>query len=411
MEDRKFSPLLSSPVDSDVLISTVHNGTSIIVDTRTRENYDLTVVIPLYNVSQYVCETLNSVVSGAPDNLELVIVDDGSTDSSVGVVQAWVQQAGIDVIILTKSNAGLGAARNTGVSYARGYFIAFVDSDDWFDGAVYRRMIEVGKNYNADMVLCRSICFDTVTFALSDFPDSPVWERIMDGQLLVRTNVHREPRLMRLEPTACVRLFRHDFIRSIELNFPEGLLFEDLPVHVRAIGRAGTILLLVETGLYYRVGRPGQITTSCDNRRFEMLEIAGRAHQEAMEANLSVEAGAGLAGMVARMLYWCGTKLPVADRKTYFNNAIDAFSVYPASWWQYYHSQYGLDDRERLVIEGLMARDSAFLTMMSTGGRKLFCVLRLACNRQAVTMRRLLRERLKSHCRCVARHITLGIMR
>lgn len=368
-------------------------------DTRYQSCYCLTVIIPVYNTSNFLEETLGSIAAGAPDDTEYIIINDGSTDNSVEVARRYVQQASLSALIITTLNAGLGAARNTGLRYATGEYISFVDSDDWFDGGTYRRMYEAASHYKADMVFSRSTCFHADNFLSFEFPDAPIWDKILGEKSFIRTNVHREPRLLRLEPNACVKMIRMDFAQRINFCFPEGLLFEDLPAHVRTIVNADQVLLMADTGLYYRVGRPGQITSSRNERRSEILTIIDKALAEALAANISVEAGAGLAGMAARMLYWCGQMLPVPRRQEFFEKAISAFASFPATWWQHYHRIEALDDRERLIIEGLVTRNSHFLVMMSQGARHLPTVLQLASSPHGTTMRRLLHYNVRDRLR------------
>ena len=111
----------------------------------------LSVVMPVYNVEAYLDEAVESVLSQSYQNLELILVDDGSTDSSGALCE---QIAGRDkrVRVIHQTNAGLGAARNTGIAAARGKYLAFIDSDDYILPDAYAAMIEMQRRSGSDVV-------------------------------------------------------------------------------------------------------------------------------------------------------------------------------------------------------------------------------------------------------------------
>jgi hypothetical protein len=172
-----------------------------------------------------------------------------------------------------------------------------------------------------------------------------------------------------LEPNANTRVIRRDFILRHGLAFEPGLLFEDLPPHIRTLATANRIGMVGETGYLYRVNRAGKLTDERCRRRFDMLRSAQLAINEALEAKISVDAGANLAGLVARMLYWNGRYIAIDDRPGYFWQASVIFGSMPPSWAERYTHYFTSDRREQLVMAALSARAVEFL-MSITSNKK-----------------------------------------
>ena len=92
----------------------------------------ISIIVPIYNVEQYLNQCLQSVCSQSYDNLEIILVDDGSSDRSPELCDEWAEKDS-RIHVIHKQNGGLSDARNTGISCAKGEYIAFVDSDDWIE--------------------------------------------------------------------------------------------------------------------------------------------------------------------------------------------------------------------------------------------------------------------------------------
>ena len=116
------------------------------------ENPILSVIIPVYNVKPYLCKCLNSVCGQCLDDIEIICVDDGSTDGSTELLEKF---AAIDkrIVLVKGDHAGAGAARNRGLDVAKGKYLGFVDSDDWVDRFIWWRTVHKAERLNLQMVL------------------------------------------------------------------------------------------------------------------------------------------------------------------------------------------------------------------------------------------------------------------
>lgn len=112
----------------------------------------VSVIIPIYNVEKYLKQCLDSVLLQSYNNLEIILVDDGSPDACPSICDEY-QKIDSRITVIHKSNAGLGLARNSGLEIAKGEYIVFIDSDDWIERDYVDKLVETAKKNNSDMVL------------------------------------------------------------------------------------------------------------------------------------------------------------------------------------------------------------------------------------------------------------------
>lgn len=124
-----------------------------------RQDTVLSIIVPVYNVEKYLKTCINSLLEQKLDAYEIILVDDGSTDSSGGICDEYAKKHE-KIQVIHKKNDGLSSARNTGIENAVGKYIGFVDSDDYIMPEMYKNLIEVAKMCNAQMVMSRYFCFE-----------------------------------------------------------------------------------------------------------------------------------------------------------------------------------------------------------------------------------------------------------
>ena len=114
----------------------------------------VSVIIPVYNVENYIEKCLESVINQTIDEIEIIVVNDGSTDLSKERINKYLNKYKDKIKYLEKENGGLSSARNYGMKFATGEYIAFLDGDDYIELDAYQKMYEKAKEENADMVEC-----------------------------------------------------------------------------------------------------------------------------------------------------------------------------------------------------------------------------------------------------------------
>ena len=227
-------------------------------------DYLVSVIIPVYNVEQYLDRCILSVVNQSYKNLEILLIDDGSKDSCPQMCDKWAQKDE-RIKVIHKENGGLSDARNVGVDVAQGEYIAFVDSDDMVALRFVELLLETAYQQNADIVecsvrkFCENDCFTEVekTERLMKIftPEKAMEELINDGQ--IRQHVWN-------------KLYRKETIGDI--RFPNGKLNEDEFWTYKIIGASKRICRIGEV-LYGYYQRSGSIMgTKYGIRRLDALE-------------------------------------------------------------------------------------------------------------------------------------------
>lgn len=225
---------------------------------------DLSVVVAVYNVEPWLQECLESVAGCAPAGSEVILVDDGSTDGSGELCDAAAAgRPGWRVV--HQANAGLGAARNVGLDLAGGMYVGFVDSDDILLPA-YAALVAAATKEGTDIATGAVLRTD----GRRDWP-SGLHEQALRGLPTV-TTLQQDPSLL-YDTTAWNKVYRRSFLHTHGLRFPEGVLYEDLPVTVPALHLAGPVAV-VQDPVYRWRARQGEL--SITQRRHELDNLTDR---------------------------------------------------------------------------------------------------------------------------------------
>ena len=113
----------------------------------------ISVVMPVYNVEKYIADCLFSLINQTLEEIEFILVDDGSLDNSLEIINLFAKYDS-RIKIIKQENAGPSKARNTGLKEAKGQYISFIDSDDWVDEDFLEKLYNSAKNNNADISIC-----------------------------------------------------------------------------------------------------------------------------------------------------------------------------------------------------------------------------------------------------------------
>lgn len=227
--------------------------------------YDVSVVLAAYNVEKYIEKSIKSVLQQKGCKVQLVVVNDGSTDNTPQIIQK-ISRGLEDVVIVNQENKGLGAARNSGLRLADGEYVTFLDGDDYVDTFMYGRLYKEAKRFDADIVGCLHVCFldgsDEISHVYPKFPFSS------ESVFFDRESKDKYRGLLNF--SACNKIFRS----NLPIQFPEGLLHEDVPLMFELFLSGTSVLMLGESLHWYRQSRGGQITQKKDISRFDIFKIS-----------------------------------------------------------------------------------------------------------------------------------------
>lgn len=221
------------------------------------DKYFISIIVPVYKVENYLSKCINSLIQQTYDNIEIILVDDGSPDKC-GIICDEYAQLDKRIVVIHKKNGGLSSARNAGLDIARGDFIMFVDSDDW-----------VELNFCEDALnLAISNNVECVAFGYFEYREGKLFDyktqnpRIMPAEEAIRHLIKIDEVIYNL---AWNKIYSRRLFEKI--RFPEGRLFEDQGVTYKVIDLAQE-LYVSNHQLYHYYRRDDSITGSKNIPRF-----------------------------------------------------------------------------------------------------------------------------------------------
>ncbi|WP_167131335.1 bifunctional glycosyltransferase/CDP-glycerol:glycerophosphate glycerophosphotransferase [Paramicrobacterium chengjingii] len=238
----------------------------------------LSIVVPAYGVERFIGECLRSLSVQNYRDVEIIVVDDGSPDSSYEIAHRWTLRDP-RIRIVRQPNAGLSAARNTGVRNARGEFITFLDSDDFVDRHTYEDAMEILKETGSDFAVLpyrREL--------KGSFPQAAPWIRSAHSVERKAETVEEFPEIM-VNAVAWSKVYRRAFWDDCGFEYPVGLLYEDQALSMAAFARAKSFDVLSRVSINWRMrddqsSISQQITTA---RNIHHHHIAVRDSLDALE--------------------------------------------------------------------------------------------------------------------------------
>ena len=202
----------------------------------------ISVIVPVYNVAKYLPQCLESIICQSYQDLEIIVVDDGSTDESGKICDEYaLKDKRIRVYHL--ENQGLSAARNYGIAKAAGEYIAFLDSDDWIEPDMYKILFDLAEQTGADIVTCR---FYQEYQNKTEESFGPEKQFVVEGSDILHTYIFQRG----ICRDSWNNLFRTDLFRSI--RFPEGRSYEDYAIKPQLLQKAKKMVYTPACLLHYR---------------------------------------------------------------------------------------------------------------------------------------------------------------
>lgn len=212
----------------------------------------ISVIVPVYNVEKYLKQCLDSIVNQTFDDLEIILVNDGSTDSSPQIMKEYAKKDS-RIVIIEKLNGGYGSACNAGLNKATGEYVAIVEPDDFIEPNMYQELYEYTRDGMVDIVKsCFYIFYDIEKFQ-KDVKEywSGRFELPKEGEIF---NIYQHPEFLSFHPSIWSALYRRDFINENNIRFIEapGSAWTDNPFRVVTCLRAKTIVFTNEAYYHWR---------------------------------------------------------------------------------------------------------------------------------------------------------------
>lgn len=222
----------------------------------------VSVIIPLYNVEKYLSQCIDSIINQTYKDIEVILVDDGSTDKSPQICDQYTH---VDdrIKVIHKDNGGQSSARNRGLEIATGDYISFVDSDDWLHPLMYEKLVQAAGTLGADVVSCYPV------FVI----DGKVIERKQTGNcstIETKQDIFDKLNSPDLRFEVWNKIYKKKLLDNI--RFEEGRIYEELLFDRFVFLNVNMVAVVDFNGYYYRINRPGSTNSFFKDSRFYYFE-------------------------------------------------------------------------------------------------------------------------------------------
>jgi glycosyltransferase involved in cell wall biosynthesis len=228
------------------------------------DQMDLSIIVPVFNIEPYIMQCLASLQDMGPLSAEIICVNDGSTDRSLQLVQQ-AADCNPNIKIIDQRNRGCAAARQAGLSIAKGRYIGFVDGDDWITQGMFQRLFFSGVANNADVVMGQYVeeYAETGSSVLVKENHPVTFSSGLGMDWIDAAKIIGDP------PTIWRKIFRKSFLDFHHIEFrPDIPRFDDILFNAEVMFQNPRLLKVKGTRYHYRLQRPGQTVSFADERLF-----------------------------------------------------------------------------------------------------------------------------------------------
>ena len=234
---------------------------------------EISVIIPVYNVEKYLERCLDTVISQTFEDIEIICVNDGSTDNSREILEDYKNKDS-RIIVLDKENGGLSSARNAGMAIATGNYISFIDSDDWVGLTFLEKLYKNITTFGTDISICGVHQYNEVTQKVND--SVPYFTlKYFDDSFENKVFSYEDTKhfLMDVPVMAWNKLYKKSFLDEYNAKFPEGLIWEDGPFFFSIFFKTKKVSIIRDLLYYYRINRKGSIVQRGGKPFIDIIDV------------------------------------------------------------------------------------------------------------------------------------------
>ncbi len=218
-------------------------------------NVKISIIVPVYNVEAYLPKCLDSLINQTLKDIEILAVNDGSTDNSLSILEEYSKKDS-RITILNKTNSGLSDARNYAFDYIKGEYVGFLDSDDYVDLEMFEDMYNAARSSDAEIVECNlHHTYDT-------FEDTEIGDIITDNKQLI----------MKGRSVVWNKIYKTSWLLNTGVRFPSGLIYEDVNFYCKIVPFLNKIEY-VEGAYVHYVQRGSSINNHQTLKTMQIIDI------------------------------------------------------------------------------------------------------------------------------------------
>lgn len=258
------------------------------------EDVKVSIIIPVYNVQKYLRQCLDSVTNQTLKEIQIICVNDGSTDGSPDILEEYAQKDD-RILVVNQENSGCAVARKTGLKHSNGDYVEFVDSDDWLELDALEKTYNNAVSNDADLVLfpiCRYDDRENKYFNSGSTVENYFDDPTIDYNNFTFQIKDIKPYLLNSSFSVWFKLYKADFIKGYDdFYFPRHMNFEDVPFHVQIMIRATKISFCPGKIYNYRTSNLDSLTNSVyvKEKIFDIFEVTNHVEKILIENDLREE--------------------------------------------------------------------------------------------------------------------------
>ena len=269
----------------------------------------VSIIIPVYNMEKYLEQCLDSVVNQTLKEIEIICVDDGSTDNSVNIIKSYAANDS-RIKLIQQKNQFAGPARNNGLKLARGEYVAFIDPDDWIDTNMYYEMYNQAKQLKSDIVVCN---YEKYNENSKQFSSTPFFTELKNGLNVVDSNIPENknisPETMRksLMIFPCYswnKIYKNSLLKIHDIKFDTCQCYEDWNFVLKSHMKAIRFSYIDKCYYKYRYHESSTLRTTRNNRYVYIIDLLSQIKQYLKSENIPQAMWDNFDFFVMINIYW-----------------------------------------------------------------------------------------------------------
>lgn len=292
----------------------------------------VSVIVTSYNIQDYLAQCLDSVCSQTLDDLEIIVVDDASSDSSPDIIREYAASDSriVPVLLTERSPGGVATPANAGLDKATGEWVGFADGDDVCAPTMFEALVAAAERDDSDLAMCDYRLFHDNLDDTSLPADARRWQGLNDYYPL---DVNSRQEFLRFVAVPWRKLYRRSFLEEHHIRFPVGdYFYEDNPFHWFCLLQADSLSLVPDVLCYHRVGRVGQtMIDTADERTLRIFEHHDTIHDFLEKHGWLDSYQIPLLIWTMSQMEWVSRRTPPELRRQLFEILRDIFNQYTQS--------------------------------------------------------------------------------
>ena len=282
-----------------------------------KTNPKISIIIPFYNVEKYIEECIKSVVNQTLKDIEIIFVNDGSTDGSIDIVNKYAKNDSRIKVLSLKERHGQGFARNRAIDIATGDYIGFVDSDDYVEVDMFEKLYVSAIQDDTDITMCLAKEYDDTTgeFIESDYYSLKLFEQYKEDVFSAEAT---KDTILDMNVALWNKLYKHSYLSFINEKFPEGFIFEDLPFFFGTYLPAKRVKILWECLYIYRINRKTSTMNQFGNKMLDRLPMVALTYEKLKKCSFFNDIKKEVQGWIINDIFHRYSLLAVGYQKEYF---------------------------------------------------------------------------------------------